>query len=132
MPVVRHLIFVISLFISLNSYASGGGATTSPYLELNPPFIVNVNDGDNVRHMQVRVQLKLSKPELASEIEYHKPAIRHEMTMLLSSKSVSEVSSIKGKENLRAEALTVLQKVMQENTGETAIEAVYFTEFIIQ
>jgi flagellar FliL protein len=117
------------------AYASGAGGSTgtSPnYVLLQPAFVVNVTDGDVVRHMQVKAQLKLSRPELAEQIEKHKPAIQHEMVMLLSGRPVAQLRTIQGKEVLRKEAVAVLQKLLMENTGEPIVEAIYFTEFIIQ
>ena len=134
MPRYRIYLVLVCLFFNVHSYAAGGGsAGPSPnYVSLHPAFIVNVTDGLAVKHMQVKAQLKLSSPELAVHIETHKPAIQHEMVMLLSGKPLSELRTIKGKEALRTEAVAVLQKFLTENTGEPVVEAIYFTEFIIQ
>ena len=129
----RLLITLFCLLVSLNALASGGGSkVVSNYVSIHPAFVVNINDGGAVRHMQVKTQLKLSSPDMAQYIEQHKAAIQHEMVMLLSGREVSEVKTIQGKEKLRSDALAALQKVMKENTSQPIIEAVYFTEFVIQ
>lgn len=132
MTISRLLISLFCLLIGLNAYASGGGTKVSNYLSISPAFVVNVNDGLTVRHMQVKVQLKLSSPDFGKYVEQHKAAIQHEMVMLLSGRPVAELKTIQGKETLRNEALAVIQKVMQENTRQKIVEAVYFTELIIQ
>lgn len=130
----RLCLIFLCLFINAQAYAAGGGTSgPSPnYVVIHPAFVVNVSDGLSVKHMQVKTQLKLSKPELSKHIEHHKPAIQHEMVMLLSGQSASAMRTVQGKEALRAEALAALQKLLTENTGEPVVEAVYFTEFIIQ
>ncbi|VAX05680.1 hypothetical protein MNBD_GAMMA19-792, partial [hydrothermal vent metagenome] len=37
-----------------------------------------------------------------------------------------------GKETLREEALEVVQQILEEETGDPGIEAVYFTSFVMQ
>ncbi len=112
--------------------ASGGGGGSSPYVEFKPPFVVNVNDGEEVHHMQVDIQVKLASPEAAALIEEHQPAIRHALVLLLSGQEVKEVRTVQGKEKLRQEALEAVQKVLEENAGTPGIEALYFTGLIIQ
>lgn len=130
-----YFIFICLVF-NVQAYAAGdGGGSAGPspnYVVLHPAFVVNVADGLSVKHMQVKAQLKLSSPDLAKHIEHHKPAIQHEMVMLLSGKSAAVMRTVQGKEALRAEALAALQKLLTENTGDPVVEAVYFTEFIIQ
>lgn len=128
----RLIFLLFCLIFSTHISAAGGGKTISNYVSLHPAFVVNVSDGLTVRHMQVKAQLKLSSPDMAKYIEQHKAAVQHEMVMLLSGRKVAEVKTIQGKEKLRKEALAALQKVMQENTKQKIVEAVYFTEFVIQ
>lgn len=112
--------------------AAGGGGPTSPYYSLKPPFVVNVVDGERVRHMQITTQLHATDIALVSHLESHKPAIQHALVMLFSGKSVGEIKTVQGKEKLRQEALAAVQQVMKDSIGDTIIDEVYFTEFIIQ
>lgn len=96
------------------------------------PLVVNVADQGRVRHMQVTIQLKLSSADMQQYINKYNPALRHELIMLLSDQPAKKLASASGKIALRDEALAALQEVMQENIKLPAIEAVYFTEMIIQ
>ena len=125
------IFFLTAHFIGLGS-SFAASSSNSPYIPLNPPLIVNVTDGKRVRHMQVSIQLKIDKPENAPHIENHRPAIRHELIMLLTGQDVSKLSSTQGKEALRLEAQTAVQKVLQEHTGQPGITGLYFTNLIIQ
>lgn len=102
------------------------------YTAMQPALVVNVNDNGRVRHMQVSVQLKLRDDSMEQYIQQYNPALRHELVMLLSDQPVKKLTSAQGKIALRDEALSALQQVMEEHIQVPAIEAVYFTEMVIQ
>jgi len=125
-------IFLFSIFNTV--YAAGGSSksATSKYFSISPPVVVNVTDKGRVRHLQVSVQLRLEDPNDANAIQEHKPALQHELVMLLSGREAAEVRSTQGKEALRSEATSIIQKFLTENIGKPTITAVYFTAFVIQ
>lgn len=128
---MKFLSFVVLLVISSATFASGGGGS-SPFIPINPPIIVNITDGQRIRHMQVIIEIKLTDPSKSSKIDLHKGPIRHELILLLSSQDSATISTAQGKEQLRKDALAAIQKVMQDLEGEPIIESLYFTNFIIQ
>ncbi|HEB56223.1 MAG TPA: flagellar basal body-associated FliL family protein [Gammaproteobacteria bacterium] len=135
MPLIRLTLIMIGLIIFANSQASaegGGGGGSSLYVPLEPAFVVNVNDGKRVRHMQIKLQVKLKQARFASYIEEHNPAIRNALVMLLSGQETSMLKTAAGKQKLMDEALAAIQQVLEENIGNTGIDAVYFTDLIIQ
>ena len=111
-----------------------GGEAEAPklYLQLEPPLVVNVDEGDVVRFLQINTQIQYSKQLALPIIEKHMPAIRHAMIMLLSGQSVTAIKTSEGKEKLRESTLKAIQQVMTETTGEPIVDAVYFTGFVIQ
>jgi len=130
---MKLLSFIFLLIISTSSFAGGGGGGgSSPFIPLNPPIVVNIMDGQHIRHMQVIIEIKLVKPEDSSKIDLHKGPIRHELILLLSSQDAGTISTAQGKEKLRKDALEAVQKVLQELEGDPIVEALYFTNFIIQ
>ena len=102
------------------------------YLKLEPALVVNVDEGDIIRFLQVDAQIQYGVELAQPIIEKHMPAIRHAMVMLLSGQSVTEIKTPQGKEKLRELTLKQLQQIMIDTTGEAGIDAVYFTGFIIQ
>ena len=129
---MKFLSLIVLLVLSNTSLAAGGGGGSSPFIPLNPPIIVNIRDGDHVRHMQVIIEIKLTDPSKSQKLDLHKGPVRHELILLLSSQEAGEISSAKGKEQLRKDSLAAVQKVLQDLEGEPVIEALYFTNFIIQ
>lgn len=117
---------------SVSSEEQTGGPPTQFYLKLDPALVVNIEDGDIIRFLQVDTQLQFAAQESQAMVEKHLPAIRHEMVMLLSGQPAVEIKTAAGKEKLRTNALLAVQKVMQENTGNPVVDALYFTTFVIQ
>ncbi|NOZ37016.1 MAG: hypothetical protein GXP11_02910 [Gammaproteobacteria bacterium] len=133
MRLIRFTLIMMGLIIVANSQASAdGGGGGSLYVPLSPAFVVNVNDGNRIRHMQIKLQVKLKQAKFAPFIEEHNPAIRNALVMLLSGQETSMLKTAAGKQKLMDEALAAIQQVLEENIGNTAIDAVYFTDLIIQ
>ena len=127
------ILFIFAFSISQFSFAGGGGgAATSQYFSLSPPMVVNVTDNGKVRHLQIDIKLRLNDPADTATVQEHKPAIQHELVMLLSGREAKNVRTTEGKEMLRSEATKKLQEVLTENLGKPTIKAVYFTTFVIQ
>jgi flagellar FliL protein len=129
---MKVLSLIFFFVISNATFAAGGGGGSSPFITINPPIVVNIMDGNRIRHMQVIIDIKLVDPDNSSKIDLHKGPIRHELILLLSSQDAATISSALGKEQLRKDSLQAIQKVMQELEGDPIVEALYFTNFIIQ
>jgi len=135
------IVSIIKLFIFLlifnshniaNASGGGGGTAASKYYQLSPALVVNVSDKGKVRHLQIDIQLRLKNPADNSIVNDHKPAIQHELVMLLSGREAKDVRTTQGKEALRSQATKMLKKVIKKNTGRPIITDVYFTSFVIQ
>lgn len=104
------------------------------YYPMAPAFVVNVEDGPRTHFMQITVQLMTRDPEVIDKVEVNQPPLRHAMIMLLGHQSAETMRSVQGREQVRQEALAEVRRVMKEVAGVKAskIEAVYFTDFVIQ
>ncbi len=122
--------FVLFFSVSLIYAQSDGG--NSSYFSIEPPIVVNIYHPDRIKFLQVDIQVKVKNSSIVDAIELHKPAIRHAMLMLISNQKIDEIKTVKGKEKLRKDALSTIQKVLKENTGSEGISELYFTGFIIQ
>jgi len=128
----RVLILSILLSVSLSPAMANEGGASSPYFAFPKPFVVNLSGSDNLTYLQVNVQFKLKKAELAAKIQAQLPAIEHTMVMLLSDQTVNSVKSVQGKQALRETALKSVQEVCQKLIGGPVVDDVYFTGFIVQ
>ncbi len=111
-----------------------GGGETQPaiYIPVDPAFVVNFASQGKARFLQVTVEVMTREPEMPEKIKLHMPVIRNNLMLLFSSQSYDGVSTLEGKETLREEALEVVQQILEEETGDTGVEAVYFTSFVMQ
>jgi flagellar FliL protein len=86
-----------------------------------------------VRFLQITVQLMTREPHMVEFLERNSPIIRNDLLLLFGNKQVEEVSTNAGKEALRAAALETVRKIVAaEGEKPEALEAVYFTSFVMQ
>jgi flagellar FliL protein len=103
------------------------------FVELDPPFVANFAPGSPARFLQVSVQLMTRDAELAKQLVHLDPIIRNDLLLLFGNQRVAEVSTTEGKEALRNATLEAVRKVIAAEGGKpAALEAVYFTSFVMQ
>ncbi len=91
-------------------------------------FTVNLMSESGSRYLKATISLELSGKELTEELEAKKPVIRDKILRLLSSKSIEEVSTLKGKDQLSEQIMQQLNPMLKDGS----INGVYFTDFVIQ
>jgi len=91
-------------------------------------FIVNLISNNSERYLKCKISLELDAPDLQKELDKKLPAVRDMIIQILSSKTVEEIQTARGKEKLKEEIRRKLNAIL--TTGE--IKHVYFTEFVIQ
>jgi len=106
---------------------------SSEALEIGPiypldPFTVNLKSNGATKYLKCTIDLEIDTPETQPELDKMKPLIRDLIIRILSSKTVPEISTAKGKEKLKAEIKKNIN--VKISTGE--IRNVYFTAFVIQ
>lgn len=103
------------------------------FVELDPPFVANFAPGSQARFLQISVQLMTRDAEVAKLLEHLKPILRNDLLLLFGNQQVAEVSTAEGKEALRGATLEAVRKVITSEGGKgEALEAVYFTSFVMQ
>jgi flagellar FliL protein len=102
------------------------------YLPLEPPFVVNFQKPQEARFLQISMEVMTKEAGTIEDVKKHMPAIRNSIVLLLSSQTQEALATPEGKETLRAAALAEIQKILQEFAGKPAVEAVYFTGFVMQ
>jgi len=98
-----------------------------PQIELQP-FIVNLADRGTRRYLKLKVALELSDEKLKDEIEKRKPEIRDIITLLLSSKTYADLSTLDGKLALKTAIMNRLNAVLVSGR----VTNVFFVDFVIQ
>lgn len=91
-------------------------------------FTVNLLSDSGRRYLKVQMNLELDGEELASELESKTAVVRDVVIRLLSSKTLEEISTAKGKDKLKEQIVNQLNLRLADGN----IRNVYFTEFVVQ
>lgn len=91
-------------------------------------FTVNLLSDSGRRYLKVQMNLELDGEELAAELESKTAVIRDVIIRLLSSKTLEEISTAKGKDKLKEQIVNQLNLRLRDGN----VRNVYFTEFVVQ
>jgi len=91
-------------------------------------FTVNLLSDNGRRYLKVQMNLELDGEELAAELESKTAVVRDVVIRLLSSKTLEEISTAKGKEKLKEQIVNQLNLRLRDGN----VVHVYFTEFVVQ
>lgn len=108
------------------------------YLAMDPPLVASIDDGESIRFLQITIEVMSRTQPTLDAVMVHTPKIRNDLLMLLGRKEITELTSPDGKEQLRQEALGVVQGILKQmgpakqgdEVGE--VEDLYFTSFVVQ
>ena len=109
--------------------------TSKPALftSLRPPLVVNLKDEyDDAHFMQITLDVMARDQGIIDEVKNHAAVIRNSLILMYGSVDYEFVITREGKEKMLADALEEIQAIVERETGETGVEAVFFTGLIIQ
>lgn len=102
------------------------------YIDLKPPFTVNLAPEDPVAFLQISMQVLTFDDDVADELEKHKPLIRNNLVVLFGKQNSTELRAIEGKERLQKSALETVQTIINEHGSGGAVNNIFFTSFVMQ
>ena len=106
------------------------------YFSMDPKFVVSFSNQKYARFMQFSLEIMSRDAEVIKKVEEHNPVIRSSLLMLFGSQGYDEMVTREGKEKLLKDAAADINNTLQTVTGSAdmaaAIEAAYFTSFVIQ
>jgi len=103
------------------------------YVKLDPPFVANFEAKGMMRFLQVAVEIMTRDPVTAELLKQHDPRIRNDLLMLFGNQQYDSISTLAGKDRLRAAALDSVRKIIGAEGGDSAkVEQLYFTSFVMQ
>lgn len=91
-------------------------------------FTVNLKSDAGRRYLKVTMSLELEGEELSLELDAKSPVLRDRIIRILTSKTLEEISSKKGKQKVTQQIMDTLNSMISDGT----IRGIYFTEFVIQ
>jgi flagellar FliL protein len=106
----------------------GGMPDTEDAIVALDTFVVNLADENAQRYLKVTMKVEFFGPEPPPRFAARQAQIRDLLLSLLGSKTVADVRTIEGKQQLRDEVTARISRVIEEDV----VKAVYFAEFIVQ
>ncbi|WP_455755913.1 flagellar basal body-associated protein FliL [Sulfurimonas sp.] len=91
-------------------------------------FTVNLKSDAGRRYLKVSMSLELQGEELSLELDAKTPVLRDRIIRILSSKTLEEISSKKGKSKVSSQVMDTLNSMISDGQ----VQGIYFTEFVIQ
>jgi flagellar FliL protein len=109
----------------------GGVGKTAVYYAIDPPLVVNFEDGSVVRFLQISMEVMAHDQKAIDSVQKNIPVIRNNLLLLMSNRNYQSMMSREGKEKLRQEALTEIRAV-QKKEGSPDVDDLLFTSFVVQ
>lgn len=103
------------------------GVEVGPMYPLDA-FTVNLLSDSGRRYLKTTINLELVDEETATELDNKIPVIRDIIIRVLTSKTLEEIATAKGKEKLKDQLVNQINLRLRD--GE--VKNVYFVEFVIQ
>lgn len=91
-------------------------------------FTVNLKSDAGRRYLKVTMSLELEGEELSLELDAKSAVLRDRIIRILTSKTLEEISSKKGKAKVSSQIMDSLNAMISDGK----IKGIYFTEFVIQ
>ena len=91
-------------------------------------FTVNLKSDAGRRYLKATISLELNGEELSIELDNKSPVIRDRIIRILSSKTLEEISSKKGKQKVSEQIIDTMNSMIVDGS----VKGIYFTEFVIQ
>lgn len=131
---LNALVITLLSFISFASYAGGGQSTQPLYYVIEEPFTINFlrQSDEKARYLQIKVALKSSDSAILTSAESNLPMIQDTLRILFAEQDMDSVKSLDGRSKLQEEAYQRIKAIFEEETGNSNLEAVYFTTFLWQ
>jgi len=120
--------------VAPGSAAAGKGegeTKASMFLPIDPPLVVNFEDGSAVRFLQISMTIMCKDQKVVDSVTKDLPLIRNNLLLLMSNRDYQSLMSREGKEKLRMEALAEIQAAQKKQGGEQ-IDDLLFTSFVVQ
>ncbi len=114
-----------------SGHGEEGAAKASVFYAIDPPLVVNFEDGAAVRFLQITMEVMARDQKAIDSVQRNIPMIRNNLLLLMSNRNYQTMMSREGKEKLREEALAEIRAVQKKQGGED-IDDLLFTSFVVQ
>lgn len=125
----KVLTFLMLLLVSATSYGQD-----TQYVKLTKGLVINYGEPslNRLRYLKVAVDVRVPDAERAELVEYHRPVLLDTLVQLFAASEEETIRSGGGKEAIRQLALEQVQGIMKTEEGDSIIEDLLFSTFVVQ
>jgi flagellar FliL protein len=120
------------ILFSFACFSQAEGVSKTKYIHLTPAFVVNYGNTGRMKYLRTEIALKVMGAAAASSVTKHRPYIRNNLVLLLTSQDSDIVNSSSGREAVRQAALEEVRALMIELEGKPFIDDLFFENFVVQ
>jgi len=102
------------------------------YVVLKPEFVVSFQVGPRQRFLQVSIEVMTRKQEIVDALTLHEPMIRNDVIRIIGEQEFDQLRTAEGRVALQKKLQQHLDGAMQREAGSEGVEAVLFTNFVMQ
>ncbi|MEL7298504.1 MAG: flagellar basal body-associated FliL family protein [Pseudomonadota bacterium] len=103
------------------------------YEGIHPPLLINfLDERGKGRFLQISLEVMTRQQSVVDAIKAHNAVIRNNLILLYGEIKLADVNTRDGKTEMLAQALTEINSILKQQTGEEGVEAVYFTNLVVQ
>jgi flagellar FliL protein len=124
-------ITAIAPVAAASGHGEEGAGKASLFYAIDPPLVVNFEDGSVVRFLQITMEVMAHDQKAIDSVQKNMPLIRNNLLLLMSNREYQSMMSREGKDKLRQEALAEIRAVQKKQGGED-VDDVLFTSFVVQ
>ena len=102
------------------------------YYQITEPLLVNFPPNASAKIIKIAVTVLVKGEANVAVMKKHEPMIRNNLLMAISSVGADKAKTLEGKKELQTMMQNEVGKVMELMTKKNPVQAVYFTDFVMQ
>lgn len=132
MRYLLRIALIASLLLAASASANEANKEVN-YIPIKPSFVTNY-EGKNGRlsYLKIDVSIRVETFAHTEPVERHRPQIRHRLIMFLTQQTADVINSPEGRQELRAQALQIVQELLTEEEGVPIATDLLFDNFVVQ
>ena len=102
------------------------------YVILKPEFVVSFQVGSRQRFLQVSIDVMTRKQAVVDALTLHEPMIRNDIIRVIGEQNFDRLRTAEGRVELQDLLLQQIRQIVQRESGIEGVEALLFTNFVMQ
>ncbi|WP_301378897.1 MULTISPECIES: flagellar basal body-associated FliL family protein [Thalassolituus] len=102
------------------------------YVKLKPEFVISFQVGTRQRYVQASIEIMTRQQSIVDALELHEPMVRNEVINIVSRQEFAKLRTAEGRVALQNALKSAITEMMEREAGSDGVEAVLFTNFVMQ